>query len=59
MTVGVGFHDDAELRGSDKPPQILNVLQKGFARDENLNVMLSHRHLLRRADGGAFLETKV
>jgi hypothetical protein len=42
MTVSIGLHDDAELRGSDPRPQILNVSEKVLARHENLNVVLSH-----------------
>ena len=42
MAVGIGLHDHAELRGSDEPPQILNVIEEVLAGHENLNVMLSH-----------------
>jgi len=46
MSVSIGLHHDAEFRRRDEPPQILNVIEKALARDEHLNVILSHRYLL-------------
>ena len=45
MTVGIGLHHHAQLRGSREPAQILDVAEEALARDQHLHVMLSHRYM--------------